>query len=73
MNPNEQKPSASKRPYKEAGPGDHYDIRFNYELRIHCSKIDESFVDYPLESVRGNFMCYFDQALYEPPQLVLNV
>jgi len=63
----------SKKNYKRPKADDHFDIRFNYELRIHCSKIDESFVDYPLESARGNFMCYFDQALYEPPQIVLNI
>jgi hypothetical protein len=38
----------------------HYDIRHNYNLITHCSKIDESFVDYMLDSDRGNFVVYFD-------------
>lgn len=53
--------------------GDHYELRYNFNLRTHCSKIDESFVDYMLDSERGNFLVYFDLALYEPPQIILNL
>ena len=52
---------------------DHYEIRYNFNLRTHCSKIDESFVDYILDSNRGCFSMYFDQALYKPPQIVLSL
>ena len=45
----------------------HFDIRHNYNLITHCSKIDESFIDYMLDSDRGNFVVYFDQSLYEAP------
>ena len=45
----------------------HFDIRNNYNLITHCSKIDESFVDYMLDSENGNFVVYFDQSLYEAP------
>lgn len=56
---------------KREAPSDpnskHFDIRHNYNLITHCSKIDESFVDYMLDSDRGNFVVYFDQSLYEAP------
>ena len=42
-------------------------------METHCSKIDESFVDYLIDSERGNFTVYFDQALYEAPQIILNL
>ena len=42
-------------------------------METHCSKIDESFVDYLTDSERGNFIVYFDQALYEAPQIILNL
>jgi hypothetical protein len=45
----------------------HFDTRHNYNLITHCSKIDESFVDYMLDSDRSNFVVYFDQSLYETP------
>jgi hypothetical protein len=45
----------------------HFEIRYNYNLETHCSKIDESFVDYLTDSERGNFVIYFDQSLYEAP------
>lgn len=48
-------------------------MRYNYNLETHCSKIDESFVDYLTDSERGNFIIYFDQSLYEPPQIILNL
>ncbi len=51
----------------ETGDQKHYDVRHNYNLVTHCSKIDESFVDYMLDSDRGNFIVYFDQSLYEAP------
>ena len=51
----------------------HYEVRYNYNLETHCSKIDESFVDYLMDSERGNFIIYFDQSLYEPPQIILNL
>ena len=38
----------------------HFEIRYNYNLETHCSKIDESFVDYLIDSERGNFIMYFD-------------
>ena len=51
----------------------HFEVRYNYNLETHCSKIDESFVDYLMDSERGNFIIYFDQSLYEPPQIILNL
>ena len=51
----------------------HFEVRHNYNLLTHCSKIDESFVDYMMDSERGNFVVYFDQALYEAPQIILNL
>ena len=39
----------------------------------YISKIDESFVDYLTDNERGNFIVYFDQALYEAPQIILNL
>ena len=51
-------------------PQKHYGVRFHYNLRTHSSKIDESFVDYFLDSERGNFSLFFDQALYEAPQII---
>ena len=48
-------------------------MRLNYDLKTHCSKIDESFVDYMMDSDRGNFIVYFDQALYEAPQIIINL
>ena len=38
----------------------HYEVRKNYYMETHCSKIDESFVDYLLDSDVGNFIVYFD-------------
>ena len=54
-------------------PHEHFEHRFNFNLRTHCSKVDASFVDYLLDSERGNFIVYFDEALYEPPQIILNL
>ena len=51
----------------------HYEVRHNYNLETHCSKIDESFVDYLTDNDRGNFVIYFDQSLYEAPQIILNL
>jgi hypothetical protein len=48
-------------------------VRHNFNLETHCSKIDESFVDYLTDNERGNFIVYFDQALYEAPQIILNL
>lgn len=48
-------------------------MRHNFNLETHCSKIDESFVDYLTDNERGNFIVYFDQALYEAPQIILNL
>ena len=45
----------------------HFDVRYNYNMETHCSKIDESFIDYLMDSERGDFTVYFDQALYEAP------
>jgi len=42
-------------------------------METHCSKIDESFIDYLMDSPRGDFTVYFDQALYEAPQIILNL
>jgi len=40
----------------------------------HLSKIDKSFVDYyTSESDNNNFMIYFDQALYEVPQMITDL
>lgn len=66
----------NKRPMNEVRspqPHEHFEHRFNYNLRTHCSKVDASFVDYLLDSERGNFIVYFDEALYEPPQIILNL
>ena len=52
---------------------EHFEHRFNFNLRTHCSKVDASFVDYLLDSDRGNFIVYFDEALYEPPQIILTL
>lgn len=58
---------------KDAMANSHFEVRYNYNLETHCSKIDESFVDYLMDSERGNFIIYFDQSLYEPPQIILNL
>ena len=42
-------------------------------METHCSKIDESFIDYLMDSERGDFTVYFDQALYEAPQIIINL
>ena len=51
----------------------HFEVRWNYNLETHCSKIDESFVDYLMDIARGNFIIYFDQSLYEPPKIILDL
>jgi hypothetical protein len=51
----------------------HYEVKFNYNMETHCCKIDESFIDYLLDSENNNFVIYFDQALYEAPQIILNL
>ena len=38
----------------------HFEVKFNYNLETHCSKIDESFIDYLLDSENNNFVIYFD-------------
>lgn len=48
-------------------------MKFNFNLQTHCSKIDESFVDYLLDSENNSFVLYFDQALYEAPQITLDL
>ena len=60
-------PSPTKEEPKPKKTSTHFEIRHNYNLLTHCSKIDESFVDYMMDSERGNFVVYFDQALYEAP------
>lgn len=42
-------------------------------METHCSKIDESFIDYLLDSEHNSFILYFDQALYEAPQIILEL
>lgn len=49
----------------------HYEVRYNFNLKTHCSKVDGSFVDYMLDSETGNFIIYFDKDLYEPPSLIV--
>jgi len=66
-------PKAKAKTSPTLGESDHFEMRYNLNLRTHCSKIDESFVDYLLDSERGNFLVYFDLALYEPPQIILNL
>ena len=51
----------------------HYEIKFNYNLETHISKIDESFIDYVCDNKDGNFMLFFDSALYEAPQITLDL
>ena len=60
-------PKAKAKTSPKLGESDHFEMRYNLNLRTHCIKIDESFVDYLLDSERGNFLVYFDLALYEPP------
>ena len=57
-----------------APPQTHYEITDeNNNMITHLSKIDKSFVDYMTDTDRGTFMIYFDQALFEPPQAVLDL
>lgn len=58
---------------KKDGVKEHFDVRINYNLETHCSKVDESFIDYILDSENGSFIVYFDQALYEAPTIILNL
>ena len=52
-------------------PSCHFEIRYNFNLKTHCSKVDGSFVDYMLDSETGNFIIYFDKDLYEPPSIIV--
>ena len=54
-------------------PENHFEVKYNFNLETHCSKIDESFVDYLLDSENSSFVLYFDQALYEAPQITLDL
>ena len=45
----------------------YYDVRFNYNIESHCCKADESFIDYYIDSEKGKFTIYFDNALYQVP------
>ena len=51
----------------------HFEIKQNYHLETRSSKVDESFIDYFLESETGAFAINFDVSLYVPPQIVLDL
>ena len=53
-------------------------INRHEKLDIHCNLFDSSFVEYFLEDGAGqggvgNFDILFDQRLYEPPQITMDL
>ena len=50
-----------------------YMINRHEKLDIHCNLFDSSFVEYFLEDGNGNFDILFDQRLYEPPKITVEL
>lgn len=50
-----------------------YMINRHAKLDIHCNLFDSSFVEYFLDDPRGNFDILFDQKLYEPAKVVIEL
>ena len=48
-------------------------INRHEKLDIHCNLFDSSFVEYFIDDGIGNFDILFDQRLYEPPQLIIDL
>ena len=50
-----------------------YMINRHEKLDIHCNLFDSSFVEYFLDDGVGNFDILFDQRLYEPPRITVDL
>ena len=45
----------------------YYEVKDNYNIKSHMSKVDDSFVDYYVDSDKYNFIIYFDKSLFQAP------
>jgi hypothetical protein len=51
----------------------HFEVKKQLNLETRCSKVDESFVDYYLDSESRNFRIYFDPSLFQAPEITRNL
>lgn len=59
--------------YPEDQQSNKFFISSDEDVDVHCNVFDQSCVEYYKTAESGDFDIYFDDELYKPPQIILDL